>query len=282
MSAIRRRGLSIGGIWGEHLASDLEAHTSVSQVPKADFDLVLITTKAYDTERAIDQALPRVGAHTLVASLQNGLGNVESIAARVGAERTLGARLMFGAELVGPGRVEVTVQGGELMLGSPTGCIPPARIEEVARTFSQAGIAAQSTDQIKGFLWGKMLYNCCLNALSALLEVNYGRLLETDATRNIMWDVIREVFAVAARRQVSLLWSQPEEYRELLFGELIPTTAAHRASMYADLKGDKRTEIDALNGAIARLGEEVGVPTPTCSLLTRIVCAREGLGSQKA
>lgn len=281
MGAIRLRPLAIGGIWGEHRARDLEVHTEASQVPRKPFDLVLITTKTYDTGTATDEVLPLVGDDTLVASLQNGVGNVESIADRVGAERALGARVMFGAEVVEPGRVEVTVQGGDLMLGSPTGAVPLPRIGELARVFSQAGISAQATDQITGFLWGKLLYSCALNALSALLGVNYGKLQETEATRSIIWDVIVEIFAVAAEHRVELSWGRPEDFRDLLFGELVPATAAHMASMHADLKAGKRTEILSLNGAIARMGEEVGVPTPASSLLTRLICARESLGARE-
>ena len=278
MEAIRLRPLAIGGIWGEHRSRDLEAHTDASQVPRKNFDLILITTKTYDTETATDQASPLVGKDTLVASLQNGVGNAESIAARLGVERTLGARVMFGAEVVEPGRVEVTVMGGDLMLGSPTGAVSISRIGEIARAFSQVGISAQATDRITGFLWGKLLYSCSLNALSALLGVTYGELPKAESTRSIIREVIGEIFAVAAEHRVELPWPRPEEFRDLLFGELVPATAAHRASMHADLKAGKRTEILALNGAIDRMGAEVEVPTPTNSLLTRLICARESLG----
>ena len=278
MEAVRREGLLISGLWGHHRVQDLGAHTAPTQVPADGLELVLITTKTYGTEEAVSAVAPLVGPHTLVASLQNGLGNAEVIAEVVGRERTVAARVMFGAELSTPGRVEVTVQGGELMLGSPWGAVPPERVESLAGAFSQAGVAAQATDQIVGFLWGKLLYNCCLNPLSALLGVSYGRLGEVEATRQVISGVIAEVFAVARLRRVALFWSRPQEYEGVLFGQLIPVTAAHYASMYADLQQGKRTEIDSLNGAVVRLGEEQGVPTPDNLLLTRLVRAREGLG----
>lgn len=277
MSAIRRHGLVISGLWGKHQVDNLGAYTTIAEVPHHPVDLVLISTKAYDTEVAVRQALPLMRQDTLVLSLQNGLGNVEAIASLVGEERTVGGRVMFGAELVEPGRVEVTVHGGELMLGSPRQVIPMAQIEQVVGAFSQAGIPASATTQIVGFLWAKLLYNCCLNALSALLEATYGQVAEMEATWAIIGEVIQEVFAVATGCGVALFWPRPEDYRRVLLEELIPVTGAHYASMYADLKLGKRTEIDYLNGAVSRLGEERGIPTPANTLLTRLVRARERL-----
>ena len=282
MEAVRREDLLISGLWGQHRVRELAVHTSVTDVADEDLDLVLIATKTYDTLQAVAAVAPLTGSHTLVASLQNGLGNAEAIADRVGKERTLAARVMFGADISAPGKVEVTVQGGELMLGNPWGAVAPKRIESLAVAFSEAGVAALATEDIKGFLWGKLLYNCCLNPLSALLGVSYGRLGEMEPTRQAIAGVISEVFAVAGALGVKLFWSRPQEYKEVLFGQLVPITAAHYASMYADLQRGKRTEIDSLNGAVVRLGEEKGLATPLNLLLTRLVQAREWLAPKAA
>lgn len=277
MAAIRERGLDITGLWGEHHVVGLETHVSAVEIAHQSFDLVLITTKAYDTAPATGQALRLIGPATLVASLQNGLGNVEAIADLVGKERTLGCRVIFGVRLVEPGKVEVTVQGGSVLVGDPYGAVPLPRIEAVAGVFSRAGIRAETTDSIMTALWGKLLYNCCLNPLCALLRVSYGRLLDSDATRAVMEDVIAETFAVAAAQGVPLEWQGPQEYRDLLFQKLIPVTAAHYGSMYDDLEHGKRTEIDAMNGAVVRLGLPCGVPTPANRYLTLLVHAREAM-----
>ena len=279
MAAVQEKGISVGGIWGEHLARNVAVHTSASQAHRDPFDLVLITTKAYDTERAAKEVKPLLGPGTLVVSIQNGLGNYEAISTQVGAERTIISRVIFGVDVVQEGRVEVTVHGGDCMLGNPAGAVPVPRIKGIARTFTEAGIKAEATEQIMGFVWGKLLYNCCLNPLSAILGVPYGHLLRTEETRAIMTSVVQESFAVAEKRRVPLLWASPEEYRRLLFEQLIPNTAGHYASMYADLKRGKRTEIDALNGAVARLGREAETPSPTNEFLTSLIKAREQLRS---
>lgn len=281
MEAIRAQGLAIGGIWGEHLVRSLVTVTSISELspPPPPFDAVLITTKSYDTEAAVCQALPFLGPSSLVVSLQNGLGNLETIAEIAGPERAVGGRVIFGVDLVEPGRVVVTVFGGDVMLGSPGNADLGGRIKELASASSAAGIPTQATENIQGFIWGKVLYNGSLNALSALLGVPYGALLETEATRDLMTSLIRETFAVARAEGAPLPWDEPEQYRRALFEELIPATAAHFASTHADLRRGRRTEIDSLNGAVVRLGRLHGVPTPVNSTLTLLIAAAERRGS---
>ena len=265
MAAIRERGLRIEGIWGEHLIRGLRTFTNVREVPREHFDLVLITTKSYDTGDAARQVLPWLSEDSLVISLQNGLGNVETISEMVGDSRAVGGRLIFGIRIPEAGRVEITVYADKVMLGSPSHKVDFARLEAIASAFTQAGIPTEATLEIEQFIWGKVFYNCCLNPLSALLEVTYGELSEHPETRQIMTSVIEEIFAVAAAKGVALAWRSPLEYQEILFGRLVPDTYAHHASMLQDVMRGKKTEIDALNGAIARLGEETRIPTPVNS-----------------
>ncbi len=276
MAAIRKRGLRIEGIWGRHSIGGLRAFTGIGEVPRERFDLVLVTTKSYDTGDAARQVLPLLSEDSLVISLQNGLGNVETISAVVGPHRAVGGRLIFGIEIPEPGAARITVYADKVMLGSPSHQVDPARLEGIAAVFTRAGIPTEATLMIDQFIWGKVLYNCSLNPLSALLEVNYGELLEHQETRRIMTVVIEEIFAVAAAKGVPLAWHSPTEYREVLFGRLIPDTYAHHASMLQDVRRGKKTEIDALNGAIAGLGREAGVATPANQMLTDLIKVKEG------
>jgi len=278
MAAIREQGLHIEGIWGEHLIRGLRTFTSVREVPQERFDLVLITTKSYDTGEAARQVLPWLSEDTQVISLQNGLGNVETISQIVGDHRAVGGRLIFGIKIPEAGRAEITVYADKVMLGSPSHKVDLARLEAVASAFTQAGIPTEATLEIEQFIWGKVFYNCCLNPLSALLGVTYGELIEHSETRQIMASVIEEIFSVAGAKGVALAWRSPLEYQGILFGRLIPDTYAHHASMLQDVMRGKKTEIDALNGAIARLGEEAGIPTPVNLMLTRLIKVKERVG----
>ena len=279
MAAIADQGLLIGGIWGEHRVTSLATFVNTADLPHQHFDLVLITTKSYDTKEALREVCPLVSHDTMVISLQNGLGNVEVLSGVVGPARVLGGRVIFGVELRNPGQVEVTVYQDKVMVGSPTGAVARERAEDIAQIFTEAGIPSEATAEITKYIWGKVLYNCCLNALSALLECNYGELMERDETRQIMSQVIAEVFAVAESKGVALMWQSPQEYERLLLDVLIPDTYAHHSSMLQDVRQGRRTEIDAMNGAIATLGLQVGLETPTNQLLTRLIKAKEQLPS---
>lgn len=271
MDAIRQRGLQIKGIWGDHIATNLETHTSVSELGEGYFDLILITVKSYDTKDAVAAVAPLVGDDTLVCSYQNGLGNAEVIAEAVGWERTVGARAIFGARMPEEGTVEVTVIANPTALGVYRDSTPKDRVREIAEAMDAAGVPTEYTDQIETVLWSKVAYNCALNPLSAILDVPYGGLLETDHTRAIMTEAIHELYAVGAAVGVTLEPATADEYVHLLFDVLIPPTAGHYASMREDFRRKRRTEIDALNGAIARYGREHDVPTAVNATLTRVI-----------
>ncbi len=278
MEAIQEHGLVISGIWGIHIIENIATTTEVGDLPKdSRFDAVLITTKAYDTASAVESVLPLVGPDTLVVSLQNGLGNLETISRIVGPERAVGGRVIFGVDMVEPGHPHITVYGGEVLLGTSGGVIPES-VQKLATACAAAGIPTQAVGNIEAAIWGKTLYNVTLNALSALLNVPYGALLNTDASRLLMGTLIDETFAVANASGAPLLWETPQEYLRALFEELIPPTAAHYSSMHADLRKGKRTEIDSLNGAVLRLGWEHGIATPVNATLTLLIKAAEGLG----
>jgi 2-dehydropantoate 2-reductase len=214
-------------------------------------------------------------------SLQNGLGNVEKIAAQVGWERALAARVIFGAEVLAPGRVRVTVYADPVLIGMWQDG-PCAHLEAAARRwaerFAAAGLPAAYCDNIKAALWGKVLYNAALNPLSALLGVHYGALAEDANTRAIMDAVFDEVYAVAGAEGVALPCSSAAAYRAEFYGRLIPVTVDHRSSMLQDLERGRRTEIDAINGEVWRRGRAHGIATPMNELLTRLVLARQTMG----
>lgn len=183
----------------------------------------------------------------------------------------MAGRVIFGVELVRAGRVEVTVCTDRVMLGGPTGKVGFNHLMQLAATFTESGIAAEATSEIDKHIWGKVLYNCCLNALTALLNCTYGELGDWPETRYVVKLIIAEIFLVANHRGIQLTWQSPQEYEELLFNRLIPDTYRHHSSMLQDVNRDKRTEIDSLNGSIAKLAQEEGVDAPVNWLLTQVL-----------
>jgi 2-dehydropantoate 2-reductase len=275
MRAIAEHGLHISGLFGDLDVGGIRAVTDPRACPSGPLEAILITVKSYDTTLAAEAVKELAGPKTLVVSLQNGLGNYEAIEAVFGPERSLAGRVIFGAQVPEAGAVEVTVYAEPVMLGSPADAVSYEAVERLAAAISSAGIPCEPTREITKFLWAKMLYNCALNPLSAILQVPYGGLLTHECSKAIMRRVVSEIFAVAAAEGVELMWKTPEDYIEVLFGRLIPNTAAHYASMLQDLRARKRTEIDALNGAIVRLGRAHGIETPMNEMLTCLIDARE-------
>jgi len=282
MNAVAKQGLRISGIWGDHHVTGMQTQTDMSGLEPGSFDLIIVTVKSYDTQAAVDEIAPLVDAGTLVCSYQNGLGNAEIIAQRFGWTRTVGARAIYGVWLPEPGHAQVTVIANPTALGVYDAAAPVDRVRTIAEAMDSAGIPTVYTDAIATVLWGKVAYNSALNPLSALLDVPYGGLLETEHTRDLMRAIIRELCAVAGAMNVVLEPETPEAYVRHLFEDLIPPTAAHYASMREDFRRKRRTEIDALNGAICRYGREYGIHCPVNTTLTQLIHAREhALGVQQ-
>jgi 2-dehydropantoate 2-reductase len=280
MDAIRTNGLRISGIWGDHRIRNLRCYTCVPEMGSDYFDAILLTTKSFDTEKAVKEVRPLVGEKTLVVSLQNGIGNIETIAAIIGKERTVGGRVIFGIELIEPGHWRVTVIADKVLIGAVSKDTDGKRLTELAGIITRAGIPADTTDDINKFVWMKVLYNCCLNAPTAILDTIYGKLGEFEPGRAIMRAVIAEVLAVAGSRGIDLGFPNAAAYEAVFYEKLLPPTYAHHSSTLQDLKSGKKTEIEALNGAIVRLGRETGVPTPVNWTLTQLIHAREELNKR--
>ena len=169
----------------------------------------------------------------------------------------------------------MTVCADEVLIGSPDPRVPQESIARLAAALKESGVPARTTSNILVALWGKVLYNCALNGLSTLFEVSYGELLDRPVAARMMRAVIEEVYAVVTAHHVPLKPATASEYVDLLFTRLIPSTGTHHSSMLQDVQRHARTEIESLNGAIVRLGQQVGINTPVNALVTRLVHAKE-------
>jgi 2-dehydropantoate 2-reductase len=277
-AALREKGLLRTGIFGEHLVApgELGVHTGLSTVPAAGLDYVLVATKSFDTEAA---ALALSGhdasrGATRYVLLQNGWGNVEVFSAHLPPERVFAARVITGFTRTAPNEVRVTVHAEDIHLGS----FQAGRERELAALASAiagGGIPCSVTPSIARDLWAKMLYNCALNSLGAVFEATYGELAARPESRRIMDVLVAEVFGVMSASGHATHWPTAEEYLRVFYGTLVPRTAAHESSTLQDIRAGKRTEIEALNGAVVRLAEPRGLPVPANRLLLDMVRFKE-------
>ncbi len=276
---VKINGLKISGIWGEHKVEIKEVYENIEELPVKDFDLVILTVKSYDTERALEDLKGISFKYLLLA--QNGYGNYEKAIAIFGREKVILSRVIFGAEIPSPGEVRITVIADDVVIGNPDGAIKEEELKTIASILNSAGIPTRYSPDVYKYLWDKILYNSALNPLGALLETNYGTLAKLPETRKTMDQIIDEIFAVCQAKGIELFHQSAEEYKKLFYEKLIPPTAEHFPSMYWDIKNGKRVEIDALNGAIVKLGREVGIPTPVNETITNLVKAKEILNIPK-
>jgi 2-dehydropantoate 2-reductase len=276
MASVRSTGLRIQGIWGDHHVTNLECSNAASELIGRWFELILLTVKSYDTQAAIDGIQRFSNAATLIVSVQNGYGNTQLLEASLGRGRIFGARIITGVELPEPGRVVVTVSADDIRLGPPAGETEMmSQASSLAQTLRHAGIPISATDKYREYLWAKILYNCALNPLGALLRATYGELASNAGTRQVIHSVIDEAFQVAQSQNIGLFWRDAQHYRQHFFQELIPTTARHFPSMLRDLERRGRTEIDALNGAVAQLAAVASLNVPVNQTLTSMIKLRE-------
>jgi len=280
LDAIARDGLRLSGLFGERVVRGIELADDPARLGGR-FGLILCTAKTYDTATVADAVADRLDDRGVIVSIQNGLGNLEALAARFSLRRVLGAMVIFGAEIPAPGASHVTVIAEPVAIGPApalhgelSGALA-VRAREIAATIGGAGIPAVSSADIMPAIWRKLLYNVALNPLGALLRLHYGALADDPGLRAIMNDAIDEAFSVARAIGVALPFADAAAYREVFYGKLIPPTYEHRPSMIADLERRGRTEIDALNGKVVELAERLGLRAETNRMLVRLIKAAE-------
>ena len=267
-AALRLGGLERAGRFGEHRAEpgSFEVCEALAELPEGGegFDFVLVTTKSFDSEAAAADLAAHeaaLGARALVVVCQNGWGSAEIFAESLGKARVYGARVITGFVRPTPARVEITAHAEPVAVGSLFGA-PAEAAEPLCAALRRGGLPAETTDRLAELLWAKLLYNGCLNALGALCGVPYGALAESPDTRALMGEVAEEIFRVMQAAGYRTRYPDAAAFLAALYAELLPPTAAHESSTLQDLRAGRRTEIDALNGAVVRLAEAHGLEVP--------------------
>ncbi len=277
--ALMQHGLLRTGLFGEvRIAPDrFEVVDRIEALAGRRFDYLLVSTKTFDAPEVARQlalAWPRLSGARRLVLLYNGWGSADSFAEKLPDQPIYSGRVITGFRRSQARAVEITVHADAIRLGSLSGA-DPAPLVALCRLISKGGIPCEPSAAIGKDLWAKMLYNCALNPLGALLGVPYGVLAEREPTRLIMAAVVSEIFLVMAACGFESHWRSSAAYLETFYAELLPPTARHESSMLQDLRAGRRTEVDALCGAAAALGERAGVATPVNAALCNLIHAIE-------
>ena len=266
VDAIERGGLRLQSIsWDE----TIPVHASIDLAAVHEANVVLVCVKTVDTARVAQGIAPHLAPGTLVVSLQNGVENAGVMRAAGGFE-AVPAVVYVAVEVVAPGHVRHTGRG-DLLLGVAPGSPARAAAEAFAATCAGSGIPCRVVDDLAPDQWIKLVMNCAFNAISALGEVQYGAIAADDDARETVTRAVEEAQAVARALGVRL----PESDLVPAAWKLAAAMPQATSSTAQDLARGRPTEIDALNGYVARRGKELGVPTPVNQALCALVHLRE-------
>jgi 2-dehydropantoate 2-reductase len=261
VDAINGHGLRLSGA-GEVLGS-VRATTDAGELPGCEFGIV--ATKAMHTESAI-AATAHAFAEGAVCSVQNGIGNEETLAAHV--TRVIRGTTFPAGRIVEPGHVQWDVKGDTTIGPFEPSPAPFEEVERLADACTRAGLPTEAVADARGPQWRKLIFNAATNPVGALTGLTHGRVCEDPALRRLVSGLVDEGKAVAAAQQI-VLDADPEE---LIDHAAKPEVAYdHKASMLQDVEARRETEIDYLNGGVVRFGREHGVPTPLNEAILALV-----------
>jgi len=265
VDAVQRSGLFLDTI---HFQETVHPQACAELAAAAVADVVLFCVKSTDTSSVAKQLRSILSPQALVVSLQNGVNNAEEIRAVSGIE-ALPAVVYVAASVPSPGTVK-HLGRGDLVLGPEN-----ERTEKIASLFAYAEVPCRVTENIEGELWTKLIWNCALNAVSALGRVTYGEIIASPDAKLVVERAVYETLDVARAKGIH----PPglEDPRAAVAGsfKIAEQMSGTRSSTAQDMARGKRTEIDSLNGYVARLGAQLGVPTPVNHALYTLVKLQE-------
>jgi 2-dehydropantoate 2-reductase len=259
VEAINRQGLIVSGeVEGTYR---LRAITELIDI--GEDALLILTTKAHDTEGAIMGIKDLLRQDTTILVLQNGLGNEEMVRSIIAEEvEVLRGLSSNGVEFTEPGMINVTLVRETVLPGTPTG-------KRVSRLFEDCGLRVRLAEDMEREVWRKLVMNCIINPLTAVFKVRNKEIV-ADSLRYVRERVAEECLEVAGAEGVSLEPSLVEEVTKAA------ASYSNLSSMCQDILKGRRTEIDFLNGRIVELGRRHGVPTPVNTTLTSLIKFMEG------
>ena len=255
LKAIQAHGLTIRSVHGDFAIKAAKATDNPAQVGPVDW--ILFAVKTYDTEAAARAILPMLATGTAVITFQNGVEAHEQIGSAIGIERVLVAPTRIVSNVVGPGLIEQRSQFRAVTVGEAVKGMTP-RVERIVDEFRNAGIDAAPAPDVLPPLWHKFVFIASIAGLSSLARCTPFELLQLPDARETLRAAMEEVYAVGAELGVRM----DSDIVERQYQFCLKLAPGQKTSMQIDLEQGKRLEIDALSGAVVRLGTAKGVPVP--------------------
>jgi 2-dehydropantoate 2-reductase len=264
VEAINREGLQLSGITG-----DLRIPVHATREPDAGFaDIAFIQTDTNNTKVAAAAAQYVLKPDGYAVTLQNGVGNLEILCAELGQARVVGGLSYHSAAMSGPGHA-VHTHAGPTWIGELDGGMSD-RVELLDGMLAGAGFKPTIVDNIQGYIWTKFIHNCAINPICAVTGLRVGELGRTPPADALQTKIIEEALAIVGAKGIDLVDDDPMGHIKAFC-----KVKFNKPSMLQHMEAGKRTEIEALNGAIVREGAAHGIPTPYNQALVWFVQACE-------
>jgi 2-dehydropantoate 2-reductase len=240
----------------------VKATSDITSIGRADW--VIFFVKTYHTQKAASDSLVLEKEDTIFLTLQNGLGNEEAICKFVDPKKVMLGVTNHGATLLGPGHIR-HAGWGKTYIGELDRKVTP-RVAQIAQLFTKAGIESEVSSNIQGLVWNKLFINVGINAVAALTGLKNGRLLDHPETLRMMEELVSEAVAVARKKGIQIEGNPLETVKAVA-----EATRENRCSMGQDFDNWRKTEIDAINGAVVREAERLGIAVPYNQMITDLV-----------
>lgn len=234
-------------------------------------DLVFVSVKSYQTANAIHGIMPVIGQNTRVLSMQNGIGNTDTMASILGPERVLSGITYHSIQHMGPNLLRFR-QGVKPIQMAPYQSALTPEINMIGDIFREAGLVTEIVENIDHVVWQKMLHNAVVNPISALTGKNCNELLEDEDMQLLMRGLCVEIIEVMRARGVPII-DEEDPYRPVIGSQ--KALGPNRPSMWQDLNRGLLTEIDALNGIVVKEAERLGLAAPMNLTIVHLIHSKE-------
>lgn len=267
VDAINSNGLCIIKNGEERYIKNVKAFVDSSSIGIV--DLAIVFVKSTITDIAVEGNKSILGKDTIVLTLQNGLGNIEKINKVVDISQIIVGTSANGASFVEPGKIRHSGHGGTV-LGEISGEVTK-RIKEIHKIMNLDELGnAKISQNVMSLIWEKLIVNCGINPLTALTNMKNGELLENRESEEILENIVAEAIIVAEKSNIKLSFDNSNYCKEVC-----RATSENTSSMLSDVLNNRKTEIMNINGAIVRIGEELGIDTPYNRVLTSLILLKE-------
>ncbi len=272
VSQINDAGLDVENSKEQHASYKIPIY--LPENVKEHFDLIIVFTKAMQMKGMLQEIQSVIDGNTYILTLSNGLGNIETIEQFVSRDHVIAGVTLWSSELLGPGKIKVT-GSGSISLQAADKNVDIEKLEQIVALLNQAHLNAELTDDVLATIWRKAAFNCVINPLSSILDCNVEQFGGISTNFDMAELILNEIDKVARAEEIKF---DSAEIKDILKAQFDPSASGeHYPSMYQDLKKGRKTEVDFLNGYIAKLGVKHEIMTPINRMITDMIHAKEEL-----